>query len=118
MTRLMACPPTCGAAAAILTSEAFAKKRGLRTGVRIAAQAMVTDYSSTFDTDDMMRVVGFDMARAAANRVFNGGLRFLKIARGNDNGSSSRGQPPSHAEPDASISAGHHGDLPAQVKQL
>lgn len=32
MTRLMACPPTCGAAAAILTSEAFAKKRGLRTG--------------------------------------------------------------------------------------
>ena len=70
MTRLMACPPTCGAAAAILTSEAFAKKRGLRTGVRIAAQAMVTDYSSTFDTDDMMRVVGFDMARAAANRVY------------------------------------------------
>jgi sterol carrier protein 2 len=70
MTRLMACPPTCGAAAAILTSEAFAKKRGLRTGVRIAAQAMVTDYSSTFDTNDMMRVVGFDMARAAANRVY------------------------------------------------
>src|SRR6185437_4730174 len=70
MTRLMACPPTCGAAAAILTSEEFARQRGLRTDVRIAAQAMVTDYSSTFDTDDMMRVVGFDMARAAANRVY------------------------------------------------
>jgi sterol carrier protein 2 len=70
MTRLMACPPTCGAAAAIVTSEAFAKKRGLRTDVRIAAQAMVTDFSSTFDTDDMMRVVGFDMARTAANRVY------------------------------------------------
>ena len=70
MTRLMACPPTCGAAAAILTSETFAKRRGLRTDVRIAAQAMVTDFSSTFDTDDMMRVVGFDMARTAANRVY------------------------------------------------
>jgi sterol carrier protein 2 len=70
MTRLMACPPTCGAAAAILTSEAFAKKHGLRADVRIAAQVMVTDFSSTFDTDDMMRVVGFDMARAAANRVY------------------------------------------------
>jgi sterol carrier protein 2 len=71
MTRLMACPPTCGAAAAILTSETFAKKHGLPTGVRIAAQAMVTDLSSTFDSNDMMRVVGFDMARAAANRVYD-----------------------------------------------
>jgi sterol carrier protein 2 len=71
MTRLMACPPTCGAAAAILMSEAFAKKHSLRTDVRVTAQAMVTDLSSTFDSNDMMRVVGFDMARAAANRVYD-----------------------------------------------
>ena len=32
MTRLMACPPTCGAAAAILVSESFAKRRGLDGG--------------------------------------------------------------------------------------
>jgi sterol carrier protein 2 len=70
MTRLMACPPTCGAAAAVLTSEAFATKHGLRTDVRIAAQAMVTDFASTFDSNDMMRVVGFDMARAAATLVY------------------------------------------------
>ena len=70
MTRLMACPPTCGAAAAILVSESFAAKHGLRADVRIAAQAMVTDFASTFDSDDMMRVVGFDMARAAAQRVY------------------------------------------------
>ncbi len=70
MTRLMACPPTCGAAAAILVSEEFAKRRGIRTDVRIAAQAMTTDFPSTFETDDMMRVVGFDMTRAAANTVY------------------------------------------------
>src|SRR3546814_13806145 len=29
MTRLMACPPTCGAAAAIITSKEFARKNGL-----------------------------------------------------------------------------------------
>jgi sterol carrier protein 2 len=70
MTRLMACPPTCGAAAAILVSEDFAKKNGLRTDVRIAAQEMTTDFSSTFDSHDMIKVVGYDMARAAANRVY------------------------------------------------
>ena len=43
MTRLMACPPTCGAAAAILCSEAFAKRHGLDRSVRIRAQAMTTD---------------------------------------------------------------------------
>jgi sterol carrier protein 2 len=70
MTRLMACPPTCGAAAAVLTSEEFAKRNGLNSAVRIAAQAMTTDFSSTFDTNDMMRVVGFDMTRAAAKQVY------------------------------------------------
>ena len=70
MTRLMACPPTCGAAAAILVSEDFARKHGIRTDVRIAAQAMTTDYPSTFESDDMMKVVGYDMAKAAANKVY------------------------------------------------
>jgi acetyl-CoA acetyltransferase len=70
MTRLMACPPTCGAAAAVLVSEAFAKKHGLRADVYIAAQAMTTDRPSTFDADDMMRLVGYDMSREAANKVY------------------------------------------------
>lgn len=70
MTRLMACPPTCGGAAAVLVSEAFAKKHGLDTRVRIAAQAMTTDTPSTFEAHDMMRVVGYDMARAAATKVY------------------------------------------------
>jgi acetyl-CoA acetyltransferase len=70
MTRLMACPPTCGAAAAILVSEKFAKQHGLRTDVRIRAQAMTTDMPSTFGAGDMMQVVGFDMAKAAAKQVY------------------------------------------------
>jgi acetyl-CoA acetyltransferase len=70
MTRLMACPPTCGGAAAVLVSKKFASKHGLRKDVRIAAQAMTTDTPSTFKAGDMMQVVGFDMTRAAANKVY------------------------------------------------
>jgi len=70
MTRLMACPPTCGAAAALLVSETFAAKHGLRSDIRIAAQAMTTDYPSTFEARDMMQVVGADMSRAAADKVY------------------------------------------------
>jgi len=70
MTRLMACPPTCGAAASVLVSESFAKKRGLRADVHIAAQAMTTDRPSTFEGGDMMRLVGYDMSKEAANKVY------------------------------------------------
>ncbi|MFT3799722.1 MAG: lipid-transfer protein [Burkholderiaceae bacterium] len=70
MTRLMACPPTCGAAAAVLCSEAFARKHGIESGVRIRAQAMTTDVPTTFEAGDMREVVGFSMARAAADQVY------------------------------------------------
>ncbi|WP_027819459.1 lipid-transfer protein [Paraburkholderia bannensis] len=70
LTRLMACPPTCGGAAAIVVSESFAKKKGLRTDVMIAGQALTTDTPSTYDARDMIRVVGFDMAQAAANSAY------------------------------------------------
>jgi sterol carrier protein 2 len=70
MTRLMACPPTCGAAAAVLVSESYARANGLKTDVFIAAQAMTTDRASTFDSGDMMRLVGYDMSRDAAAKVY------------------------------------------------
>ncbi|MCA1248537.1 lipid-transfer protein [Massilia sp. MS-15] len=70
MTRLMACPPTCGAAASLLVSEDFAKRHGLRRDVHIAAQAMTTDTPATFASGDMMRLVGYDMSRAAAQKVY------------------------------------------------
>ena len=69
LTRLQCCPPTCGAAAAILCSEDFADSHGLDGSVVIRAQAMTTDFASTF-SGDMMTVVGYDMAKAAADRVY------------------------------------------------
>jgi acetyl-CoA acetyltransferase len=70
MTRLMACPPTCGGAAAVLVSERFADKHGIGKQVRIAAQSMTTDTPSTFRAGDMMQLVGYDMAKEAASRVY------------------------------------------------
>lgn len=70
MTRLMACPPTCGAAAAIVCSEEFAQRHGLDRSVRIRAQAMATDRPVAFEARDMREVVGFSMARAAAQQVY------------------------------------------------
>ena len=43
LTRLQCCPPTCGAATAVVVSERFARTHGLRSDVVIAAQAMITD---------------------------------------------------------------------------
>ena len=70
LTRLQCCPPTCGAAAALLTSEKFAKKHGLRSDVKITGQSMTTDFPSSFEGKTMMQIVGSDMSRAAANDLY------------------------------------------------
>jgi acetyl-CoA acetyltransferase len=70
LTRLMACPPTCGAAAAVLVSARYAREHGLRSDVRIRAQAMTTDTPDSFASHDMMQLVGYGMSRAAANAVY------------------------------------------------
>ncbi len=69
LTRYQCCPPTCGAGAAIICSEDFAKKHGVTDAVYIAAQSMTTDFEDSFG-DDMMNVVGYHMTRAAADEVF------------------------------------------------
>ena len=68
LTRLMACPPTCGAAAAIVVSERFARERGLDRAVRIAGQAMKTDSEASFDS--ALDLVGRDITRRAAADAF------------------------------------------------
>lgn len=70
MTRAMACPPTCGGAAALLCSDAFARRHGLTRTVRIAAQAMTTDRPEALSSGDMRQVVGIGMTRAAASQVY------------------------------------------------
>ncbi len=69
LTRFQCCPPTCGAAAAILCSDEYAKKKGIANPVYIAAQAMTTDFASSFG-DSMIKLVGYDMAKAAADKVY------------------------------------------------
>nr|WP_180204814.1 lipid-transfer protein [Pseudomonas sp. SbOxS1]NYU04809.1 lipid-transfer protein [Pseudomonas sp. SbOxS1] len=70
MTRLMACPPTCGAAAVVLCSEAYALKHGLDRSVSIAGQALTTDGAETFKSGDMRDVAGYSMSRAAARKAY------------------------------------------------
>jgi acetyl-CoA acetyltransferase len=71
LTRLQCCPPTCGAAAAVVCSPAFASRHGLSPAVRIRAQAMATDMARTFDADTTMeKLVGYEMTAAAAGQVY------------------------------------------------
>jgi acetyl-CoA acetyltransferase len=69
LTRLQCCPPTCGAAAAIIVSESALKRLGGRA-VEIVAQSMRTDPESSFDSGSMISMVGYDMARLAAQDVY------------------------------------------------
>ena len=68
LTRTMCCPPTCGAGAAIICSEAFARKHGISQGVEIVAQAMTTDTPETWK--DPINLIGADMTRRASRAVY------------------------------------------------
>jgi sterol carrier protein 2 len=70
LTRFQCCPPTCGAGAAILCSDEFARKHGISNPVYIAAQSMTTDYASSFDEQSMIKMIGFDMTKQAARQVY------------------------------------------------
>ncbi|MEH6823548.1 MAG: lipid-transfer protein [Motiliproteus sp.] len=68
LTRMAACPPSCGAAAVIVCSERFARQRGLRRGVNILAQAMATDRNAR--KKNPIDLAGADMTRNAAAQVY------------------------------------------------
>ncbi|MEH6822648.1 MAG: lipid-transfer protein [Motiliproteus sp.] len=68
LTRLMACPPTCGGAAVIVCSEAFAKKHGVSAGVEIVGQSMATDLANTWDNP--IDLIGAKMTAKAAREVY------------------------------------------------
>lgn len=70
LTRFQCCPPTNGAAAAILCSEAFMNKHGLAKSVKILGQSMSTDVPESVSSGDMMDVVGYRMTNRAANDVY------------------------------------------------
>ena len=70
LTRYQCCPPTCGAAAAVICSADFAKKHGLNNAISIKGQSMTTDFASTLDDHSMRKLVGVDMAKQAAKQVY------------------------------------------------
>lgn len=70
LTRLQCCPPTSGAAAAVLCSDEFARTWASGTAVRIAAQTFVTDQKSTFDAKSMIKLAGYEMTASAARLAY------------------------------------------------
>lgn len=68
LTRYQACPPTCGAAAAVIVSPRYAKKRGLTGLVEIAGQALASDVPASFDS--MLSLVGTEMTKSAAAQAY------------------------------------------------
>lgn len=68
LTRFMACPPTCGAAAVIVCSDRFAKKHTINNAVKIIAQSMTTDTPDSYE--DNLRLVGSGMTARAAYQVY------------------------------------------------
>ncbi len=70
LTKFQCCPTTDGAAAAILCSEEFARAHGVSNPVMIEAIAMKTDFGTSFEPKSMIKMVGADLARAAADEVY------------------------------------------------
>jgi acetyl-CoA acetyltransferase len=68
MTRFMACPPTCGAAAALIVSEGFARHHNLPGCIEITAQSLTTDTEQSWD--DPILAIGSENVQRAANEVY------------------------------------------------
>jgi len=71
LTKLQCCPTSDGGGAAIIASEDFVRARGLEDqAVEILGQHMSTDFASTFDEKSMIKMVGSDVTKAAAQKVY------------------------------------------------
>ncbi|XP_076321249.1 sterol carrier protein 2-like [Tachypleus tridentatus] len=71
LTKLQCCPTSNGAAAAVLVSEDFVHQHSLEEqAVEILGMEMATDIPSTFEEKSCIKLVGFDMTRKAANKLY------------------------------------------------
>jgi len=71
LTKLQCCPTSDGAAACILASESFVRRHGLEDqAVEILGMEMATDLPSLVEDKSMMKVVGYDMTKTAAEKLF------------------------------------------------
>ncbi len=72
LTKLQCCPTSDGSGAAILASEDFVKKHNLQAqAVEIAGMAMATDFPSSFSEKSCIKLIGADMSKAAAQKVYD-----------------------------------------------
>ncbi|KAL4235600.1 sterol carrier protein 2 [Mactra antiquata] len=71
LTKLQCCPTSDGSAAAILCSEEFVRAHNLESqAVEVVAMEMATDLPSAFKDKSCIKMVGYDMTKKAADRVF------------------------------------------------
>lgn len=71
LTKLQCCPTSDGSAAAVLASAEFVKKHNLQDkAVEILGMEMATDLSSTFNENSCIKLVGYDMTKTAAKKLF------------------------------------------------
>ena len=71
LTKLQCSPTSDGSGAVVVVSEEFADKHDLAgQAVEIVGQSMVTDLPSTFEDRSAISLVGADMTRTAAARVY------------------------------------------------
>src|SRR5258708_228276 len=69
ITKLSCCAPTSGAAAAILCSPAFSRRRGLNNAVVLSAMALVSDHPAAFQGGPIA-AVGSKIAASAAAEAY------------------------------------------------
>ncbi|MBU1171516.1 MAG: lipid-transfer protein [Proteobacteria bacterium] len=70
LTRFQCCPPTCGAAAAIVCNDAYATRHGITPSVYIAGQSMTTDFQGTYTAKSPMIIAGYEMTAMASKEVY------------------------------------------------
>ncbi len=71
LTKLQCSPTSDGSGAAVVASERFVEENGLGDrAIEIVGQAMVTDLRSTFENNSAATLVGYDMSKEAARKVY------------------------------------------------
>jgi acetyl-CoA acetyltransferase len=72
LTKLQCSPTSDGAGAVIVASERFVDQHDLWSrAIEIVGQSMVTDLSTTFDSEtDCIKICGYDMSKTAAQRAY------------------------------------------------
>jgi len=71
LTKLQCCPTSDGSAAVVLASEEFVHKHSLEAkAIEIIGQAMVTDTQDTFESKSSIALIGSEMTRLAAQKVY------------------------------------------------